>query len=187
VVVFYIVFLLLIAQRLVELRVARKNRAWMQSRGGIEIGAGHYPFMVLMHAGFFISLWMESALRGYPLSSLWPLIGCVLIIVQIVRYWAIMSLGPYWNTRIIFVPSAEVVKRGPYRLMRHPNYTVVILEIALISLLFKAYVTCVLFSILNAFMLRHRIRIEENGLFIHTNYAAKMGKSSRFIPKYPEK
>jgi methyltransferase len=185
--VFYLVFLLIISQRLLELRVAKRNREWMESRGGVEIGADHYPLMVLLHTVFFVSLWAEAALRGYPLSNRWPLIVFVLITVQIIRYWAIISLGPYWNTRIIFVPGGEVVKQGPYRFLRHPNYTVVILEIALIPLLFQAYVTCILFSLLNALMLRHRIRIEETGLAQHTDYADTMGSRFRFIPKSPEK
>lgn len=184
--IFYVVFSLLLTQRLLELRVAKRNQAWMEKRGGVEIGAGHYPLMVLLHAGFFISLWMEAAWRGYPLSAGWPLIGAVLLIVQFIRYWAIVSLGPYWNTRIIFVPGADVVQRGPYRFLRHPNYTVVVLEIALFPLLFQAYSTCILFSLLNAFMLRHRIRVEERGLAEYTDYASAMGHVSRFIPKLPE-
>ncbi|MBN6189303.1 isoprenylcysteine carboxyl methyltransferase [Aneurinibacillus sp. BA2021] len=183
---FYVVFTLLLMQRLLELRVAKRNQAWMEQRGGIEIGAGHYPLMVLLHVGFLISLWGEAAWRGYPLSAGWPLIGAALLIIQAVRYWAIVSLGPYWNTRILFVPGAEVVQRGPYRFLRHPNYTVVALEIALFPLLFQAYVTCVLFSLLNAAMLRHRIRVEEQGLIEYTDYAAAMGRVSRYIPKVPE-
>ncbi|GED15256.1 isoprenylcysteine carboxyl methyltransferase family protein [Aneurinibacillus migulanus] len=184
--IFYTVFMLLIVQRLLELRVAKRNQMWMESRGGIEIGEEHYRWIVMLHIGFFLSMWIETSTRGYPVSDWWPLIACALLIVQFIRYWAITSLGPYWNTRIIFMPGAQVVKQGPYRFMRHPNYTVVILELALIPLLFEAYATLVLFSMLNAWMLFHRIRIEERGLSKYTDYASVMSKHSRFIPKNPE-
>ncbi|ERI09841.1 isoprenylcysteine carboxyl methyltransferase family protein [Aneurinibacillus aneurinilyticus] len=184
--VFYTVFILLIAQRLLELRVAKRNQAWMEGRGGVEIGKEHYMWIVMLHIGFFLSLWIETATRGYPVLDWWPFIACVLLIVQFIRYWAITSLGPYWNTRIIFVPGAHVVKRGPYRFMRHPNYMAVILELALIPLLFEAYVTLGLFSMLNAWMLLYRIRVEECGLAKYTDYASVMSDCSRFIPKNPE-
>ncbi|WP_081413174.1 isoprenylcysteine carboxyl methyltransferase family protein [Aneurinibacillus terranovensis] len=184
--IFYAVFVFLIVQRLVELKVAKRNRAWMMSRGGKEIGAGHYPLMVLMHAGFFISLWTESAWKGYPLSVFWKALLGVLLVVQLLRYWAIVSLGRCWNTRIIYVPGGEAVRKGPYRFLRHPNYVVVILEFAVIPLFFKAYVTFFTFSLLNAIMLRHRIRVEEQALLSHTSYSRVMGDRRRFMPGRPE-
>jgi methyltransferase len=184
--VFYIVFLLIIAQRLIELRIANRNRKWMLAQRGTEIGAGHYPLIVLLHAGFFASLWIEVFSKGFPLFWAWPFIVCLLVSVQVIRYWAITSLGPYWNTRIIFVPGADAVRKGPYRYMRHPNYSVVILELLLIPLLFNAYITLLLFGFLNALMLRHRIRVEEEGLINHTNYGKTMESRFRFIPAKPE-
>lgn len=183
---FYIVFTFLIIQRLMELFVARRNKQWMMARGGIEIGADHYPLMVLMHISFFASLWTEVILRDYPVSIAWAVLLAALIVVQLIRYWAIASLGRFWNTKIIVVPDADIVRRGPYRFLRHPNYTVVILEFAIIPLLFDAYITFAIFSILNVFILRHRIRVEEEGLSAHTTYTAAMGSRLRFLPKKPD-
>lgn len=97
-------------------------------------------------------------------SSWWIGIAAAILIVQAVRYWALCSLGAYWNTKILVVPGAELVKKGPYKWMKHPNYTVVILEILLIPLLYQAYVTMCLFSIVNAVLLTVRIRTEDKAL-----------------------
>lgn len=183
---FYTVFVSLIIQRLVELWIARRNQQWMLAHGGIEIGAEHYPLLVLMHISFFAGLWTEVVLRGYAISFAWPILLAALIIVQGIRYWAITSLGRFWNTRIIIIPGADVVRRGPYQFLRHPNYTVVILELALIPLLFNAYITCVAFSILNALVLSYRIRVEEEGLASYTAYTSVMQNRLRFLPKKPE-
>lgn len=180
---FYAIFIFLILQRLIELVIARRNREWMMRRGGQEVGAEHYPFMVTMHVVFFASLWLETAWRGYPLSPAWIALLVLLAFVQLLRYWALISLGPYWNTRIIFVPGDKVVKKGPYRFLRHPNYMAVIIEIAIIPLLFHAYFTSFIFSLLNAWMLHHRIRIEEEALCMNTTYSQDIGNLNRFIPK----
>lgn len=97
-------------------------------------------------------------------SSWWLGIAAVILSAQIVRYWALCSLGAYWNTKILVVPGVELVKKGPYKWMKHPNYAVVILEILLIPLLYQAYVTMCLFSIFNAVLLSVRIRAEDKAL-----------------------
>ncbi len=97
-------------------------------------------------------------------SSWWLGIAAVILSVQIVRYWGLCSLGAYWNTKILVVPGVELVKKGPYKWMKHPNYAVVILEILLIPLLYQAYVTMCLFSIFNAVLLSVRIRAEDKAL-----------------------
>lgn len=180
---FYAVFTFLIVQRLTELAVARRNREWMMRRGGQEAGANHYPLMVAMHIGFFVSLWVETAWRGYSRSSAWMVLLLLLAAVQFLRYWALMALGRYWNTRIIFVPGDKIVRKGPYRFLRHPNYLVVMIEIALIPLLFHAYLTSFAFSFLNAWMMRYRIRIEEEALRMNTTYSQDMEGLHRLIPR----
>jgi methyltransferase len=179
---FYVTFLLLVVQRFTELSIAKRNRLWMVKQGGFEIGAKHYPLMVSMHAAFFISLLGEAVWRGYPISHLWPALLMILLAVQALRNWAIASLGPYWNTRILYIPGAKSVQKGPYLFIRHPNYLAVILEIALVPLLFRAYATFFIFSLLNALMLLHRINVEEQALARFTTYQTDMDKRGRFIP-----
>ena len=186
-ILFYSVFLFLVVQRMVELAIARRNGKWILNHGGMEIGEKHYPLMVLLHIAFFLSLWVEAAQRGYSLISSWPLLLSILVLTQALRYWAISSLGPFWNTRIFILPGATPILKGPYRFFRHPNYVAVILEVGLLPLLFHGYITSLLFSLLNGFMLIYRIRIEEAALGQFTTYEKEMAHRSRFLPIFHEK
>ncbi|MCY7784680.1 MULTISPECIES: isoprenylcysteine carboxyl methyltransferase family protein [unclassified Bacillus (in: firmicutes)] len=161
---FWLLISILIAQRAAEMAVARQNEQKVKKQGAIEFGENHYPYIIIMHILFFLSLIAEVLLLNKQPSSWWIGIAAAILIVQAVRYWALCSLGAYWNTKILVVPGAELVKKGPYRWMKHPNYTVVILEILLIPLLYQAYVTMSLFSVLNAALLTIRIRAEDKAL-----------------------
>ncbi|MCY7833690.1 isoprenylcysteine carboxyl methyltransferase family protein [Bacillus spizizenii] len=161
---FWLLIAILIAQRAAEMAVARQNEQKVKKQGAIEFGESHYPYIIIMHILFFLSLIAEVLLMNKQPSSWWIGIAAAILIVQAVRYWALCSLGAYWNTKILVVPSAELVKKGPYKWMKHPNYTVVILEILLIPLLYQAYVTMCLFSIVNAVLLTVRIRTEDKAL-----------------------
>ncbi|MEG7377767.1 isoprenylcysteine carboxyl methyltransferase family protein [Bacillus subtilis] len=161
---FWLLIAILIAQRAAEMAVARQNEQKVKKQGAIEFGESHYPYIIIMHILFFLSLTAEVLLMNKQPSSWWIGIAVAILSVQAVRYWALCSLGAYWNTKILVVPGAELVKKGPYKWMKHPNYTVVILEILLIPLLYQAYVTMCLFSIVNAVLLTVRIRAEDKAL-----------------------
>ena len=152
----YVILALVAAQRLGELILAQRNTRALLSRGGQEIGSGHYPLFVLLHAS-----WLAAIAIFLPRPTLisWPLLG-VYLVLQILRIWTVSSLGPYWTTRIITMPQAPLVRRGPYRFVRHPNYLVVIGEIAVLPLVFGEVAVAIVFSILNAALLTWRIRAE---------------------------
>ena len=162
-------------QRLLELRLSRRNERLLRARGAIERGRGHYPLMVALHALWLLSTLIEGLLRGPSLPALWPIPAALFLLVQPLRYWSIRSLGDYWNTRILVVPDAKLVARGPYRYLRHPNYVVVAVEVATFPLIFGAWVTAVVFSTLNAALLFVRIREENRAL---TELAGQAGSSS---------
>ena len=166
----YIVITIVIAQRLVELIIANRNEKWMRSQGAFEAGAGHYPIMVSMHMAFFISLILEVLVIDRPLSPLWIPLLFLFLMAQIARFWCLTSLGKFWNTKIIILPGADVVKKGPYKFIRHPNYVIVATELLVLPLLFSAYFTAIVFSLLNLWMLSVRIPIEEKALKEATNY-----------------
>ena len=151
-------------QRLLELRLSRRNERLLRARGAIERGRGHYPLMVALHALWLLSMLIEGLLRGPGLPALWPIPAALFLLVQPLRYWSIRSLGDYWNTRILVVPGAKLVARGPYRYIRHPNYVVVAVEVATFPLIFGAWVTALVFSVLNAALLFVRIREENRAL-----------------------
>lgn len=152
-------------ERLAELVVSTRHAAWAFSRGGREYGAGHYPVMVVLHTALLAGALLEAWLLDRPfLPALgWSMVALVLL-TQALRWWCIRSLGSYWNTRVIVVPGAALVTRGPYRLLPHPNYVAVVVEGAALPLVHTAWLTAVLFTVLNAALLSVRIRVEDTAL-----------------------
>ena len=149
---------LLVTQRFTELYISKRNEKWLLAQGAIEYGRGHYPYIVALHTLFIVSLIAEYYLTGgRPISY----IALSLFIVLLAfKYWILNSLGLYWNTRIYRIPGAVAVRKGPYKLFKHPNYVDVIGEIAIIPLVFHLYHTAIVFSVLNAIMLSVRISVE---------------------------
>lgn len=158
--VWHILVALIVLQRLVELAVARINTRRLLAAGGVEHGAGHYPLMVALHVAWLVCL----AVFVPADAALDSLLFLLFLLTQAARVWVIVSLGRYWTTRVIAVPSAPLVARGPYRWLRHPNYLIVVAEIALVPLIAGAWEIAAAFSIANAVMLWHRIRIENAAL-----------------------
>ncbi len=146
-------------QRLAELGWSRSNEQALFARGAVEVGARHYPFIVLLHTG-----WLLAILGFAPRSGVHTTLLAAFVVLQVLRLWIITTLGPYWTTRVLTVADAPRVRRGPYRWLDHPNYWVVVGEIALLPAAFGAYTIAVVFSVLNAILLLHRIRVEEKAL-----------------------
>ena len=146
-------------QRLGELVLARRNTRRLLAQGGYEVGAAHYPLIVALHAAWLASLWVVGWSRPVNLAWLGLFVG-----LQLLRVWVIASLGGRWTTRIVILPRAKLVRRGPYRLFSHPNYAVVVAEIAVLPLAFGLVACAVVFSILNALVLSVRIRAEGRAL-----------------------
>jgi methyltransferase len=160
--IFVVFILFLIFQRLAELYVSSKNEKWLLKNGAVEYGKEHYPFIVALHTLFIISViaeyvWRDNTIVSYPLILLF----FVLIIIKVI---VISTLGHYWNTKIYKVPGTRPVATGIYKYIKHPNYIIVICEIAIIPLAFGLYYTAVLFTILNAIMLYVRISKENDVL-----------------------
>jgi methyltransferase len=158
--VLWVVLGLVTLQRLVELLYSARNTQRLLARGGVETGAAQYPLIVLLHAAWLVSM---ALLIPPTTPPNWALLALYLL-VQPLRIWTIATLGEYWTTRIITVPGAPLVRGGPYRFFRHPNYIVVCAEIAILPLAFGATEIAIIFSILNASLLSWRIRVEERTL-----------------------
>lgn len=150
---------LVTAQRLGELVLARRNTVRLLARGATESGAGHYPLIVAVHAAWLLGLWLLAWNR--PPDVGWV---AVFLILQGLRVWVISTLGARWTTRIITLPGAPLVRRGPYRLMSHPNYAIVAAEIAVLPIAFGLTTFALVFSLLNAAVLVVRIRSEARAL-----------------------
>jgi methyltransferase len=152
-------------ERLVELVVARRNAAWTLARSGVEYGRGHYPVMVALHTALLASCLIEPWLghRTFLPPLGWTMFVVVLL-AQALRWWCVMSLGPYWNTRVIVVPGARLVRAGPYRFLRHPNYVAVVTEIAALPLVYSGWLTAAVFTVANAALLGVRVRCEDAAL-----------------------
>jgi methyltransferase len=144
--------------RLVELEVSRRNVAALKARGGVEAGAGVYPWIVLTQAFWLVSSPLEVWLLDRPWVSALGLPMLVLFAAGMgLRYWAVHTLGPRWSTRVVFVPGEPLVKSGPYRLLRHPNYLGMVLELIALPLVHTAWITAVVATAANALALRRRI------------------------------
>ncbi|MDP4231132.1 MAG: isoprenylcysteine carboxylmethyltransferase family protein [Bacteroidota bacterium] len=142
-----------------ELAVARRNEKWLRSQGALEYGKGHYPFILLLHSGFLGSLIGEYLYRREPPIDLAFLALFILLLGA--KIWVISSLGRYWNTKIFRIPGSNPVRSGPYRILKHPNYVIVVLEFIVAPMVFHLYYTLLIFTVLNAIMLGVRIRVEE--------------------------
>ena len=158
----YIILALVVVQRLVEIIYAERNTKALLVRGAFEVGRSHYPFIVLLHAA-----WLAAIAIALPSVTTihWLPLG-VFVLLQLARVWVIGTLGPYWTTRIITLPNAPLVRSGPYRFVRHPNYLIVAGEIAMLPLAFGEWPVALAFSALNAAMLAWRIRQEDAALAV---------------------
>ena len=146
-------------QRLVELPIAAANTKRLLAAGGHEVGAGHYPLLVAVHVAWLATLWWLAP--GRPIDLLFL---ALFALIEAGRIWVLRTLGPRWTTRIIVVPGEKLVASGPYRFLNHPNYLVVIGEIAVLPLVFGLWQIALLFSLLNAAALTVRIRAENAAL-----------------------
>ena len=155
----FLILGLVTAQRLGELLLAERNTRRLLAKGAHEVGRGHYPFMVAVHAGWLVALWLLGP--GPPIHVV-PLIAYILL--QAARIWVIATLGERWTTRIIVLPGAPLVRHGPYRWLDHPNYLIVVAEIAVLPLVFGLPEVAAFFSVLNALVLWVRIREENKAL-----------------------
>jgi len=155
---------LVAAQRLFELVLARRNERRARARGAVERGQRHYLLIVVLHTLWLVSTLVEGLLRGPDIPAFWPVPLALFLLVQPLRYWAIFSLGERWNTKILVLPGKKPVRRGPYRYIDHPNYVVVVVEILTFPLIFGAWITALVFTVLNAAILSVRIREENRAL-----------------------
>jgi methyltransferase len=146
-------------QRLTELRLADRNSQKLLAEGAVEFGRGHYPFIVALHMIWLAALWWWAP--GQPVN---PILLALFAFLQLGRVWVIASLGDRWTTRIIVKPGAPLIRAGPYRFLKHPNYFVVTLEIAVLPLMFGLWRIALVFSLLNAVILAVRIREENRAL-----------------------
>jgi methyltransferase len=155
-----VILALVVLQRLAELVLAGGNTRRLLARGAREVGGGHYPLFVLLHASWLAAIALTTPLDRPPI---WPLV-VLYGLLQVARLWVIATLGAYWTTRVITLEGAPIVRTGPFRFLRHPNYWVVTAEIAVLPLAFANWPVALVWSALNAVLLRHRIAIEEAAL-----------------------
>jgi methyltransferase len=162
---FFALYLLTAAERLVELVVSKRNLAWSRARGGVEYGQSHYPWMVVLHTTFLVAAPIEVVALDRAFA---PWLGVPMLTIavgaQFLRWWCIRTLGERWNTRVVIVPSLPRIAGGPYRWFNHPNYLAVVTEGVALPLVHSAWLTAVGFTVLNALLLRERLRVEDAAL-----------------------
>jgi methyltransferase len=157
----WVLFIAVVLQRLLELPIARRNTRALMAAGGVETGAAHYPLLIGVHVLWLVALAIWIARFDAPLHLGW---ACVYLALQPLRVWVMLSLGRFWTTRIITVPGAPLVRSGPYRLLRHPNYAIVIAEVIVLPLAVGAWPVAAIFAVLNGAALAVRLRAEDAAL-----------------------
>jgi methyltransferase len=180
-------FTLLVAvvavERLVELRIAARNRLVALAAGGVEFGNPHYRVMKALHTAFLVAALAEVWLlhREFVPWLGWPMLALV-VAAMVLRYWVIGTLGERWNTRIIVVDSWEPAVEGPYRYIRHPNYVAVVVELFALPMVHTAWLTAIAFTVANLALLTTRIRAEDAALARWHGYREALGEHGRFVP-----
>lgn len=180
----YLVLVGLVAlERLVELVITRRNARRLRARGGRAVGDAHFPAMVALHAGLLVAASAEVLLLQRPFLPWlgWPALALVAGTMAL-RYWAIATLGDRWTTRVFVVPGEEPVDGGPFRYLRHPNYLAVVVEVAALPLVHTAWLTAAVATVGNAWVLRTRIRLEEEALEEAAPYRAVLGDRPGLVP-----
>jgi len=180
----FIAFLGILAlQRMLELRRSRKNEQQLHRAGGIEFGKRHYPWMVAIHTGWFLSMIVEVMRFQRPFHPILASLSLLGFWVgQALRLSAMKTLGPRWTVRVIVLPDTQPVTRGLYRTIRHPNYLGVFLEILTVPLIHTAYITSLIFSLIKVLWLIKRIQSEEDALAEWNRYTEIFQQTPRFIP-----
>ncbi|GAB3016498.1 hypothetical protein MBOU_43870 [Mycobacterium bourgelatii] len=163
--IYYLLILAVVIERLAELVVAQRNARWAFAQGGKEFGQRHYVVMVALHTALLLGCLIEPWALHRPFIPWlgWPMVA-ILVLSQALRWWCIKSLGKRWNTRVIVLPHAQLVRKGPYRFMHHPNYVAVVAEGFALPLVHTAWLTALLFSVANAILLTVRVRVENVAL-----------------------
>ncbi|QGG41244.1 isoprenylcysteine carboxyl methyltransferase family protein [Aeromicrobium yanjiei] len=162
---FTVLVVLVALERVAEMIVSRRNAEWSFERGGVESGQRHFPVMVALHTLFLVGMLVEAWWRrpDVPGVLAWSMLA-VVILCQAGRWWCIAALGRHWNTRVIIVPGTPPVRRGPYRVLTHPNYVVVVVEGVALPMVHDAWITAVVFTVLDAALLTVRLRVESAAL-----------------------
>ena len=150
--------------RFAELIHSKRNEKWLLENGALEYGQKHYPFIVLTHTLFILSVIVEYTVKQTASYSL--LLMSFYFLMLGMKVWVIVTLGKFWNTKIFHIPEIPVIRKGFYLYFKHPNYMIVIIEIALIPCIFQLYITAIIFSILNLVMLSIRIKVENKVLIM---------------------
>lgn len=162
---YYLLILAIGVERLAELIVSRRNAQWAFAHGGKEFGLEHYPVMVTVHTALLLGCVLEvwALHRPFVWWLGWPMLA-VVALTQLLRWWCVTTLGPRWNTRVIVVPEAPLVRRGPYRWLHHPNYVAVVAEGVALPLVHTAWLTALCFTLADALLLTVRVRVEDAAL-----------------------
>jgi methyltransferase len=180
---FALVFSLIVAERILELFLSARNRKRALARGGMVVKEDPYGLIVALHTLFILAAPLEVAFLDCidaPLLA-WSM-TVVAVLAMGLRYWAILTLGDRWNAQVICVPGLPAIHEGPYRWVRHPNYVAVGLEMFALPLIGGAWRTAVVFGLLNLVVLHYRIKVEEEALSTHSDYAHLFAGQPRFLP-----
>jgi len=181
----YLALLALVAvERLAEVRISLRHQRTLAQRGIAKRPDPRFRWMVILHGAVLVGAAVEVVVLRRPfLFSLGSLMALLFVLATALRWWSIRSLGAHWNVEVMDSAALGVVSRGPYRWVRHPNYLAVFVEMTALPLIHTAWITALTGTVANAWILRHRIALEESWLESHPDYRTTMAAKPRFLPK----
>lgn len=183
VIAFLVLLLAVAALRLFELQVSKRHQAELVARGAQPVREPGFRWMVLLHTAVLAGAGAEVIFLRRP----WiPALGWTMLVLflgcNLLRWWVIRTLGAYWNVRIMDTAKAGFVASGPFRFVRHPNYTAVFAEMLVLPLIHTAWITALAGSVAHIFVLRRRVRLEDSVLLANPAYREAMAGKARFLP-----
>lgn len=180
----YLLFLLAVgAERLAELVLSKRHQRQMEAEGVKKVAEPHFRWMVAVHAGVLVAAYLEVVLLNRPfVPAIAAAMGGVFLMATAMRFWVIRTMRTHWNVEVMASAPLGVVTHGPYRFIRHPNYLAVVLELVAIPMIHGAWLTAVVGTIANAWVLAQRLAVEERVLLADERYREAMGPKARFVP-----
>jgi len=169
--------------RLLELGISRRNQRRLVAQGARRAADPRFPAMVALHTAVLAGAAAEVVLLRRPLIPLLAApMTALFLAANGLRWWVIRTLGTHWNVQVMDSASLGVISSGPYRWVRHPNYSAVFVEMFSLPLIHTAWITAALGSALHAWVLRGRIAAEERVLLAEPAYRVAMASKPRFLP-----
>jgi methyltransferase len=163
-----VALLAVIVMMLAELWLSKWNERTLMASGAVEARDPVFSTMRWAYPGVFIAMAVEGAVTGVEMDVVAFAGAGLLVLSKALKFWAISSLGTRWTYKVLVLPGLPLVRTGPYRYMRHPNYVGVVGELIAMALITHARLTGPLSVAFFGWLLLRRIAAEEQAMELYS-------------------